>query len=405
MRQQLVILCGGLGTRLGSLTRDMPKSMLPVGERPFLEYLLKRMSELPFDEVILLAGHLGEVIYEQFHGSIFNGVRVRVHVEKSAKGTLGAFNEIKSMLEDKVWICNGDTFINFEKLNELYRLFSTVDEMNYLFTAFVSDQSRYGGIELSETCFVEKFEEKQVNRKRSGLINSGFLKLNRADIFEALNRNGRSLENDLLAKLPVQRKLKAINGCVSDFIDFGIPKDFAKLASHVLSSFPDKAIFWDRDGTINHDNGYTHDLSDYYLLDYLDSGTSAFTSRETLNLIVSNQGGIALGIFSEEDFYRFHRHMKLDFLRRGMIINDVIMCPHHPEGLIPSLSKKCECRKPNTQMFRTLANNWDLKIEKCRFIGNAESDRQAAVSLGIPYLSITDESSCIDNVKEFLNDH
>lgn len=401
MQNQLVILCGGRATRLQEISKDVAKSMLPVLGQPFLEYLLRRISVLPFDEIVLLAGHLGQQVYEKFHNRYYNGVLVRVVIEREPKGTLYAFHQIKDELAENIWICNGDTFFDYQDILKFRDVFSDKTDFSYLFSSEVSDTSRYGSISHSCDHIIEEFNEKS-DDSGPGLISSGLAKIKRECLLNALQKDGVSLEYDLLRVLACERRLKVVNNAISNFIDFGVPKDYNILAEKVLLSFPTKAIFWDRDGTLNQDLGYTHKASDYQLMPYLHDTTNAFTNSKVLNFIVTNQSGIARGLYGLSDVYLFHKKMKDDFLKRGWIIDDIILCPHHVKGLVEELAVNCQCRKPQIGMFQELLQKWNISSDKTKFIGNTDSDMEAASRLNIPYLSVNEDDFNLQSLERFI---
>ena len=109
--RQCVILVGGKGTRLGAATAMTPKPLLNVAGRPFLDYLLDRVSFQGFTEVLLLAGHLGRD-FAAFDGSKRRGVRISVLVEREAMGTAGALHEARARLDSEFLLINGDSILD-----------------------------------------------------------------------------------------------------------------------------------------------------------------------------------------------------------------------------------------------------------------------------------------------------
>lgn len=401
MFNQLIILCGGRGTRLKEISGNIPKAMLPVFNRPFLDYLLRRVSVLPFEEIVLLGGYLGDQIYSSFHGEVYNGIPVKVVIDQEVGGTLLALHSVQDRLADNVWICNGDTFFNFSNFLLFRNVFFDESNLNYLFSVDVNNVDRYGAISYDDSNTIVSFTEKGAGNG-TGKINSGFVKLKRADILCALQDNGTSLELDLLRSLVQQGRLKVVNGALTNFIDFGVPEDFARLEERISGSFPSEAIFWDRDGTINQDTGYTYKLEDYCLMNYLETDSVAFKNSRYLNFVVTNQSGIARGLYSDNDVYRFHHKMKLDFLDRGWKVDDLRFCPHHEEGIIEKFAIQCACRKPCTAMFEELLQRWSLCSSDTKFIGNSLSDKNAAVRMGIPYLSVNKNDFDLKKFREFV---
>ena len=118
--RQCVILLGGLGTRLGSLTRETPKPMLAVGGRPFVEVLIWEAVRRGFCKILLLAGFRSEVVaarIEQWNASLPDSCRVELSVEPEPLGTGGALIHARDMLDDRFLLLNGDTWFDFNWLD------------------------------------------------------------------------------------------------------------------------------------------------------------------------------------------------------------------------------------------------------------------------------------------------
>ena len=118
--KQAVILCGGKGTRLGDLTRDIPKPLLPVGGEVLLDRTIELLERDGIERVLLIAGHLGEQIKERYQSGYLGGVEVTVFQEPEALGTAGGLVLAKDFLEDSFLLVYGDIFVDlsFARLRE-----------------------------------------------------------------------------------------------------------------------------------------------------------------------------------------------------------------------------------------------------------------------------------------------
>ena len=143
------------------------------------------------------------------------------------------------------------------------------------------------------------------------------------------------------------------------------------------------AIFFDRDGVLNHDLGYVHKPSDFKWIDGAIEAIKFLNHNGYLVIIVTNQSGLARGYFSKEDLNNLHNWMNGVLLKKGARVDKIYYCPHHPDGLVENYSIKCSCRKPEPGMIFQAIN--DLKVEASAsfLIGDKESDLQAAQSAGI----------------------
>ncbi|HEH4843397.1 TPA: nucleotidyltransferase family protein, partial [Campylobacter jejuni] len=171
---QAIILCGGLGTRLKSVIKDIPKPMAPINDKPFLEFIFEYLKKQGIKEVILAVSYKYEVIQEYFKDE-FLSIKIKYSIEKEPLGTGGAIKEALKFIKNEAYVLNGDTFFDIDltklKLNG-NRICLALKQMN--------DFDRYGTVNVDKHGFVISFEEKVF--KKQGLINGGIYLLTK-DIF------------------------------------------------------------------------------------------------------------------------------------------------------------------------------------------------------------------------------
>ena len=197
------------------------------------------------------------------------------------------------------------------------------------------------------------------------------------------NRNF-SLENDLLEKLIKKNKL---NGYISNkfFIDIGTRQNLLKAPKLLLKKNLKPAVFLDRDGVINYDYGYVSKFKDFSLKPGVIEGLKLLQKKNYYIFIVTNQAGIAKNFFKEEDFIKLHIEIKNFFLKKNIIINDVLYCPYHIKRFIKKYKKKSIYRKPNNGMIKKLFNNYDIIKPKSFMIGDKKTDEKCALKSKIYY--------------------
>jgi D-glycero-D-manno-heptose 1,7-bisphosphate phosphatase len=145
-----------------------------------------------------------------------------------------------------------------------------------------------------------------------------------------------------------------------------------------------KAVFLDRDGTINFDVGYLSKINDISIFEGVTTSLKSLKDLGFLNLIITNQSGIARGYFSEKDLLELHNEFKRQLTIDGMsLIDDIFYSPFHKDGKIEQYTKDCSTRKPGTGMIKEAAIKFNLDLSESYFIGDSLVDMQCAKNAGL----------------------
>jgi D-glycero-alpha-D-manno-heptose 1-phosphate guanylyltransferase len=168
-----IILCGGLSTRLGDITKSIPKVLLDIKGKTVLDWQLEKLKNVGITEVVLAAGHLSHVLHQEV-GEYRNGTKLVYAIEKEKLGTGGAIKYAwthVSFQEKPVIILNGDilTTINLEDMQKHLRPQSE----GIILGTKVDDASTYGTLDYGEDYRLRAFKEKE-GLKQPGFINGGF---------------------------------------------------------------------------------------------------------------------------------------------------------------------------------------------------------------------------------------
>lgn len=210
------MLCGGLGTRLKSVIKDIPKPMAPIKDKPFLEFIFKYLKEQGIKEVILAVSYKYEVIKEYFKDE-FLGIKITYSIEKEPLGTGGAIREALEFVKNEAYVLNGDTFFNIN-LTKLKLNGSQI----CLALKQMQDFDRYGTVELYSENYIKLFKEKEFTKQ--GLINGGIYLLSK-DIFKGFTLQEKFSFEEFLQQN--HKNLKARAEIFDDyFIDIGVPEDY-----------------------------------------------------------------------------------------------------------------------------------------------------------------------------------
>jgi D,D-heptose 1,7-bisphosphate phosphatase len=375
---QAVILVGGLGSRLGALTSSRPKPLLPVNGKPFLDLLLWHLARFGFERVLLLAGHCAEAV-EQYAVSANSefSLDIRVLTEPHPLGTAGALLFAGSLLDERFLLLNGDSIYDFNWL-DLHRL-ASLDPRCLVAMSLrrLADASRFGVVNV-EGEQITGFHPQGTSN--GGLVNGGVYLINRK-ILELLPAAG-SLELEILPLLASSGRLfgREYDGF---FLDIGIPQAYSSAQTSVWESQNRPAIMFDRDGVLNVDYGYVGQVSRF---EWLGDAIEAIKLANDLGyfvFVITNQAGIARGLYTEQEMHTLHSHMQCELRKRGAHIDAFRFCPHHPAGIIPSLTTKCRCRKPQSGMIVDILTRWAVEKTRTLLIGDKSSDVEAAESAGI----------------------
>ena len=228
---EVIILAGGLGSRLNGILHDIPKPMAPINKVPFLEYIFKFLKTQSIDKIILSVGYKSEVIRKHF-GSNYNGIKIIYSVEDSPLGTGGAIKKaVKYTSNNYFFIINGDTFF---KVN-LKHMVDSFPHTSYLMLALKNMQNfdRYGCVETDSNGLITLFLEKKF--KKTGFINGGVY-LVRKKMFERFDLPKKFSFEDFMERnfVDLSARCKVFDNY---FIDIGIPEDLKRaqleLENHV----------------------------------------------------------------------------------------------------------------------------------------------------------------------------
>lgn len=387
---QCVILIGGLGTRLGDAVKSIPKPMLEVAGKPFLVHLIEEISRFGFTDFILLAGYKADVVKEFFaaYQPVNPQLKIQVITEQSPLGTAGALLMAKDILADFFLLCNGDSFFdcNLLKITVPYANKETLVRMAL---KPVEQNSRYGRV-LCHEYIITSFAERD-EKLGKGLMNTGIYFI-RKEILHEIKHSPCSLEGDIFPRLANEGKIEHHIFRDAYFIDIGIPDDFVKACNTISTALARPAVFFDRDGVLNHDYGYVHNIDNFVWIHGAKEAILACNDAGYFVFVVTNQAGIARGLYKEEDMHSLHAFMQNELHEIGAHIDAFAFCPHHPDGVVTELRKKCTCRKPESGMILELLKKWPVKKEKSFLVGDKESDLIAANNANIKALLFSDGS-------------
>ena len=144
-----------------------------------------------------------------------------------------------------------------------------------------------------------------------------------------------------------------------------------------------KAVFFDRDGTLNVNTGYLHDSADFTWIEGAIDAIKRCAAAGFLVIVVTNQSGVARGYYEESAVRELHDWMNGELSRHHAHIDRFYYCPHHPEAKIAAYRKDCDCRKPRTGMIDAACADFNIERGASFLVGDKQVDMQAAKAAGI----------------------
>lgn len=381
----LVILAGGKGTRIKPFLNGKPKPLIKILGYNFLDYILFQLSKFFFQNIFIIAGYRGNFIRSKYHLKYINLSLIRVINEKKLKGTGGALFDVKKYIKNDFFVVNGDSIFDiniFDLIKKNYNSALGKIALTKNSSYKTNDKLNHLRLKKNGKLFYSS------NLKNSNLMNGGVYFFKKKFLKKIKNKYS-SLEQDILPNLIKKGKIYG-KFYKNFFLDIGTKKNL-KLAPIKLKFFFKPAIFLDRDGVLNFDNGYTHKIKDLKLI----KKTIKFLKKKKYYylFIVTNQAGIAKKKFSLHQFFSFQTNLLKQLYKQGIFINDVKFCPHHKNALLKKYKKICLCRKPNNKMLKDLLNTWPIIKKKSFMIGDSISDKIAAKNTNIVFKNITDISA------------
>jgi D,D-heptose 1,7-bisphosphate phosphatase len=394
---EAIVLAGGRGTRLRSVVSDVPKPLAPVAGRPFLGWVLDDLASSGIRHTVLATGYLSKQI-EQYVGAAWKGMSISYSVEDQPRGTGGAIRLAVDQLHGRAaHVINGDTYLSFVPA-ALQAAAASIGAPMAVALASVADISRYGAVRTTGGK-VESFSEK--GGIGPGLINAGSYFLDEAALKRLPQKDVFSLEQDFIAPLVASGAVAAFSG-TSGFIDIGVPDDYSRaqtqFAASTCSRFfvdpmaagllaertePRRALFLDRDGVINIDHGYVHSPQRADFVPGIFDICRLAREAGLLLIVVTNQAGVARGLYNEAQFLEFTAWIHKQFAARGLPLLATHYCPHHPQAPLKDWRMDCPSRKPGAGMLLKAARNYTIDMARSLILGDNASDLEAGRLAGI----------------------
>ena len=422
-----VIMAGGKGTRISSIASDIPKPMIKVCGKPVLEHEIECLREQGITDLIITVSHLGQIIIDYFgDGSKISpvsgkpfGVKIEYYFEKEPLGNAGALYKIKDKLSDDFLLLNADSMFNvdFKRMIEYHKKHSG------LATIFTHPNNHPydSGLIFADSCnIVQRWLTKEDSRPEyyKNRVNAGLHILSSKLLEIAPDSIKVDLDRQILKPLAGTGKLIVYDS--PEYVkDMGTPERYKKVCDDFEAGIitnknlinKQKAIFLDRDGTINKLVGHLKKIEDFELLPNVCDAIKLINKSGYLAIIVTNQPVIARGDVTIEQLEEIHNKMETLLGKEGAYIDGIYFCPHHPdkgfEGEIPELKIVCDCRKPKPGLLLKAANDFNIDLSQSWFIGDGKNDIKAGLDAGCHTAFIGNDNYgqevTVESLFEFVN--
>lgn len=382
MARQAAILCGGLGSRLGDLTRRTPKPLLAVNGRPFLDVLIETVARQGVYRILLLAAFEHEQVKAYAADAarrLALDIEVEVAIEPDRAGTGGAIWHARDSLDDLFFLLNGDSFFDLPLARLAEALQHRPEALGALALREIDAAGRYGVVE-TDSRTITRFLDAAPDPTAPATINAGVYLLRKPLVLAA--SPNCSLERDVLPPLATRGAL-TFSSAAGAFIDIGIPADFERAQTEIPRWQRRPAVFFDRDGVLNRDLGHVGTIDRFEWTAGAKSAIRRVNDAGYYAFVVTNQAGIGKGFYSEADYLLLRRHIRDELADVGAHIDDERFCPYHPQATLPQYRIDSPMRKPAPGMLLDLINRWSIDCSQSFLIGDMPTDLEAAARAGI----------------------
>lgn len=423
---KVVLMAGGRGSRISELFPDIPKPLIPIDGVPVLEREIISLRNQGFTDIILTIGYMAEKIQAYFGDGSKLGVNIEYFIENTPLGNAGALFFLD--LKEDFLLLNADAVFDVD-FNRMVQYHKKKHGLVTLFTHPNSHPYDSGLIISNSNDQVVKWLAKEDERPSyyKNRVNAGLhvispkalkiCKIDKSKIGKEINGKTQKIDLDRQILKPLCSTGQMYCYDSPEYVkDMGTPERYYSVCSDFENGVvqsknlknKQKAIFLDRDGTINKYVGFLRNIDQMELLPDAAEAINLINKSSYLAIVVTNQPVIARGEVTYDELDEIHNKMETLLGEKGAYIDGLYFCPHHPDsgydGEISELKFECECRKPKPGMLLKASKDFNIALEKSCMIGDSDSDIQAGIAAGCKSIKIT-EGGLLEAVRGILNDY
>jgi len=415
--KQVIVLAGGMGTRLKEVTKDLPKPMVPVLGKPLLQHLIEQCVEFGFGNIKLLVSYKKDVIETYFGDGSQYGANIQYIVEHTPRGTAGALIDALPELDEQFLVVYGDTFFDID-LASFWKFHQEHSGDGSLFLHPNDHPHDSDLIEVDAEGRVHKIHPYPHDKQwRQNLVNAAVYIFNK-NAFKAykFSKNMPDIAKDLFP-LMLEANKKLFGYISTEYIkDIGTPERLLKVERDINSGKVNSlrnatqkiAVFLDRDGTINQEVNYLSDPEHFELIDGVGEAIAKINEAGLLAVIITNQPVVARGDLEVSGLNVIHNKMDTLLGGHGAYIDRLYYCPHHPDSgfanEVAALKLDCDCRKPNIGLIIKAKKDLNIVLEESWFVGDSTRDILAAKNAGLKSVLVCTGHAGKDNTYKVIPD-
>jgi len=417
-------MAGGRGTRISSVAADIPKPMIRVGAKPVLEHEIECLREQGITELILTVSHLRACIMDYFgDGSAVSpvtgrpfGVHITYFIEEEPLGTAGALFRMRDRLTEDFLLLNADALFNVD-FDRFLRAHKAHGGLATLLTHPNSHPYDSGLIVADSDGAVLRWLAKEDPRPAyyQNRVNAGLHILSPELLAHDPGTPKVDLDRQILKPLAGTGRMFCYDS--PEYVkDMGTPERYAavcedecrgRIRARNLRN-PQRAIFLDRDGTINRYVGFLRDINDFELLPGAAEAIRRINAAGYLAIVATNQPVIARGEVTEPQLREIHNKMETLLGAEGAYLDGLYYCPHHPHrgfpGEVAALKIDCDCRKPKPGLLLRAAADLNIDLRGSWMIGDSENDVAAGLAAGCHTVRIGEAGGAAELRADSLQD-
>jgi histidinol-phosphate phosphatase family protein len=400
--RQIVVLAGGKGTRLASVTGGLPKPLVPINGIAVLERILRHAEKACFEEAVVLLGSQADLIERSLRtGS--HKIALRIVRESMPLGTAGAVLSAFELLRENFLVVYADVLMDIDLVRFCNFHAARVADV----TLFCHPNDHPGDSDLVDVdeggriCqfFPHPHSENLATRN---LVNAALYCIRKSSL-AAWRAHEPPLDfaRELFPSM-LERGARMHGYLSREYIkDMGTPERLSRVerdleAGLVANSRMDRsipAVFFDRDGVVNVERGHIASENDVELYPGVAEALKLLKDAGYLCVVVTNQPVVARGECSMGTLQRIHGRIDMLLGRSGAYFDAWYVCPHHPDRGFPSeienLKISCNCRKPATGLLEQCQKDLNVNLESSWVIGDQTRDIQMAKNAGLRSILVT----------------